>query len=83
MKIASCRSCSAPIIWTCTKQGNRMPVDAVPLADDGASGFILFDGGQGGELLALYKGPSSARGEPLYASHFATCPQAAQHRRTR
>ena len=32
MKLSECRSCHAPIVWTTTSNGKRMPVDADPIA---------------------------------------------------
>jgi hypothetical protein len=65
----TCRSCGAPILWVFTEGGKRMPVDAKP-----ASGLVLDDP----------ESPTpTARIRRVYTSHFATCPQAAQHRKAR
>jgi hypothetical protein len=81
-----CRSCDAPIIWIVTKPGNRsMPIDPEPQPD----GTILvdFDKGVGVVLskgaIASIATDLAATNEPLYRSHFATCPQAQEHRRAR
>jgi hypothetical protein len=69
--IASCRSCGAPIVWAVTSSGKRMPLDAraaVVFGLDTTSDPPLATRGQG---------------DPLYVSHFATCPNAAQHRKSR
>jgi hypothetical protein len=66
-----CRSCGAAIIWAITANGKRMPVDAQPLRG----------------LLQLHDRPDDeaplVRVLPIevHRSHFATCPQADQHRR--
>lgn len=62
---ATCRSCGAAIIWA-ERGGRRMPLDAVPVDQ---RGLFNFDNG-----YALTP-------RTVYRSHFATCPNAAQHRR--
>lgn len=77
-----CRSCRAPIIWlTIRPGGRRMPIDADPIAD----GNIIADLAQAvgivipaGALTFLDDTPGEAR----YRSHFASCPQAAEWRRS-
>jgi hypothetical protein len=70
----TCRSCGAPIIWVVMyPSGKRMPLDARPLA-----GLITIE--LGVPDTGHSRGPDE---EPLYRSHFATCPQAAQHRKDR
>jgi hypothetical protein len=78
MTLSHCRSCEAPIIWTVTASGKRMPVDADPLI--APRGFRLED--LDGETITAVFTLAPAPGEQLYLSHFATCPHSAQHRRT-
>lgn len=81
---ATCRSCGAEVIWTVTAAtGSRMPVDVQPTED----GNVV--------LAPDPKGPPIAYAAPVgallieeddgtrYTSHFATCPHADTHRRTR
>ena len=63
--VQHCRSCDAPIIWALTERGRRIPLDAVP-----TTGAILVPGT-----------PPTAKFGPVYVSHFATCPNADQHRK--
>lgn len=77
MDVADCSSCSARIVWTVTAKGKRMPVDAEP-REDGT--FVLRGQGDDHPPLALHKRESRGR-EPLYVSHFATCPNADEHRK--
>lgn len=81
-RLARCNSCEAPIRWTITeKHGKRMPVDAEPVK--AARGFRLLDGrdvGDGETLVARFITKPEI-GERLFQSHFATCPNATQHRR--
>ena len=67
--MSSCRTCRAPLVWAYTETGKRMPFDAHP-AEDGS--WVIRNG------TAAYD--PFARG-PRYRPHFATCPDADQHRR--
>lgn len=92
MKLSRCRSCGEPIIWTITSNGKRMPIDAEPVVapqgfridedvlDEAQQGFNDDDLRPGKELIATFT-PQPAAGEKVYLSHFATCPDAAAHRR--
>lgn len=64
----SCRSCGAPILWIVMVSGKRMPLDAKP------EKRIVMDGDEPVQRGAV---------EDCYTSHFATCPDAAKHRRER
>lgn len=74
---ASCSTCGAEIVWAITQAGKRTPLDAKPvrvaIAARDTEGAEIRDGD------ALVIG-GSANG---HQSHFATCPNAASHRRTR
>jgi len=74
MNIRSCRSCGAEIVWVETENKKRMPIDAEPTD---AGKFVLEDEGTD-TPRALYR--PGANGE-RFTSHFATCPNAAEHRR--
>jgi hypothetical protein len=73
--VSVCRSCQAPIVWAVTDAGRAMPVDAEPVED---GNLIL-------EYPTLAGAPRLVRtveaGTGTHVSHFATCPDAAQHRR--
>lgn len=68
METTGCRSCNAPVIWTITAQGKRMPVDAEPRSD----GEIELRDGPGSAPVAVYAG-AATDGSARYVSHFATC----------
>ena len=70
--IATCKSCGARIMWCITITGKRMPVDA----RESPRGNLTLEPQPDGELLARYVPP----GEGTHSSHFATCPNAAEHR---
>lgn len=74
-----CRTCREPIRWVIMESGRSTPLDDAPVENgnvaleaNGKRGIVL-----AGDELARAR----AHGEPLYLSHFATCPFADQHRR--
>lgn len=68
-----CRSCGEAILWARTVNGKPMPLDPEPVR----GGNVRLEKG-----TAHVLGPLEADAEPrLYVSHFATCPQAASHRK--
>lgn len=67
-----CRSCGRPLIWGVTMQGRRMPVDAKPQGKR-----IVLEPAIKDDL------PPLATVVDVYVSHFATCPNAEQHRKAR
>lgn len=86
MEISRCRSCRAEIIWVVlAPKGRPHPVDAEPRSD---GSIRIVDGPPAGlwphRALRAYVLPIEERGpldEPLYVSHFATCPESARWRR--
>lgn len=78
--VVKCRSCGAAIIWSETKNGRLIPLDAVSSL---AGLFFVSPGGHAvhvdakGEFAESCRANSSKR----YTSHFATCPNAAEHRK--
>lgn len=81
-RIDLCASCRAEIVWlTLRPGGRRMPVDAEPASD----GNVLADLAAGAGVVLSAAMVAEVRDgtpdEPLYRSHFSTCPQADQWRR--
>jgi len=72
--MSTCRSCNAPILWARSAKGKRrpMPLDPEPVPGGNVE---LVDG----EAWVVKPDPNV----PRYVSHFATCPNAGQHRRAR
>jgi hypothetical protein len=64
-----CKSCNSPIEWATTKKGRRIPLDPGTRAD----GNIQVDTWGTAWVVGAYQGDRT--------SHFATCPDAKQHRR--
>lgn len=86
---STCRSCGASIIWATTLKGKAMPCDALPHA---TGEFYLFrrPAIDGQFVQAIFHKTShksvenaKRRGWPKYNSHFSTCPNAGQHRKSR
>ena len=79
--MSACRSCGAEIRWEVTSAGKRIPLDPRPspkgnvYLEPGAPTVTVF-----GKLHADARSAMAGR---LYLSHFATCPNADSHRRTR
>jgi hypothetical protein len=75
--VARCSSCHAEIVWGRTATGHKaMPLDAEP----DPNGLWALDGNN-----TVFKATDlvvAALGDgPRYTSHFATCPNAASHRK--
>ena len=68
MPVSTCRSCGAAIVWAKTTTGKSMPLDAEPVPDGN---------------IVLHEGVAYVTGTGDRKSHFATCPNAARHRRGR
>jgi len=82
--MARCRSCGASITWAWTLNGKRMPIDAEPVEDGNLEIAARNDEGEpvvrylsGGDRNPL---PGFDL-VPRYVSHFATCPNAQDHRK--
>jgi hypothetical protein len=75
----TCRSCGAEILWAETERGKRMPVDKEPVADGNLGLFYLGDQDEP-QIRPLDAAPQLFDTEVRYVSHFATCPDAAEHR---
>lgn len=80
----TCNSCGAAVIWVVTLAGKPMPVNAKPV-DDGNLVLEEVDGGPETRHRTILQARAV---EPLldtekskYVSHFATCPNAKEHRK--
>lgn len=73
-----CRSCGAPIEWAQTeKGGKKMPLDFDPKP----GGNVVVIGHQAGDYGMTPVARYVKNGEGDRTSHFATCPDAKEHRR--
>jgi hypothetical protein len=80
LTVGRCRSCRAPIRWVLSEKGRRMPLDPEPYQGDSPRGLFVLRSGDRGEV-AMAATPDAFPEEPHYRSHFASCPNAARHRR--
>lgn len=69
-----CRSCGAQIIWAVTASGSKMPVDAEPVENGNL--ILRKTESESGPILVAIISPDGD-----YVSHFATCLNAAEHRK--
>jgi len=80
--VSRCRSCGAEVRWALTERGKRMPLDPQPVDDTERELFVLR--GRDQLLPTAVAVPAGAfEEEPHFRSHFASCPHAEQHRRSR
>lgn len=88
--MSRCRSCQALIVWVETeakpdKPGRKMPLDADPdepaRALAFAEGNIIFTGAHTGDGTPIVRYIPAGAGR--YRSHFASCPKAREHRKSR
>ena len=79
--MSKCKSCGAEIKWIKTFSGRSMPVDTEEIhfyADGGKDIFVCCNGAVIHGTRTDGQKPETYTG---YISHFATCPNADQHRK--
>lgn len=78
--MTECRSCRAVIDWALLPTGKRIPVDRASAGDPAGNLAVVR---LNGELHARYlrDGQQPEGSEKRGISHFATCPDADQHRK--
>lgn len=70
-----CRSCGARIFWMKTTNGKLAPIDAEPSPD---GNMVLRD-----DVAHVVKKGDLFETGPKHKNHFATCPNAASHKKPR
>lgn len=78
-RLGRCQTCGARIVWAVTGNNKRMPIDASP-REDGDLWLDMVDD-RASVPVARRVDLYTAADAPRYVSHFATCPDADQHRR--
>lgn len=87
MKLCKCKSCGQDIFWVKIRlgAGGRMPLDAEPVwvrKEAGGKAYFLQNGEAiRGRITGDADDDPDAEVVEAYVSHFATCPQADEHRR--
>lgn len=81
-----CSSCGAPVLWLTTTKGKPMPVDpalllVVPGDASPPRATVVTPGGEVVTGRLVEREPAGAVAVAGRPSHFATCPDAAAHRR--
>ena len=80
--MATCKSCGAAIKWIKTTAGKSMPCDAEEVVYwENPNGAAVIVSSNGETLKADLEGEVATATGIGYRSHFATCPNADQHRR--
>lgn len=79
MTIVGCKSCGARIFYAATKAGKRIPINAVP----DPKGNLVVRRAADGTVRAVPAKEAQPEELHRHTSHFATCPDAADHRRSR
>ncbi len=74
-----CSSCGAEILWAESKNGFAMPIDPTPVEDGNVVLHAPDDPRESPLARVLKKGEHAPM--PRFTSHFATCPDAAEHRK--
>ena len=79
----TCRSCGSPIRWVMSEKGHRIPLDPDPVENGNLVPYTIPTTGTFGvpTIRARVADPGSVT--PAWVSHFATCPNAARHRKGR
>lgn len=78
-RIVRCSTCGAQMFFALTPAGKRIPIDLEPRAD----GNLVIRRPENGKVIAV-PAKDAQPGETIrHVSHFATCSEAASHRRSR
>lgn len=77
--MAACRTCEARLRWALSdRTGKPMPFDATPVGD----GTFVIEYQNGGDVARAATDDDRRLKRELFKPHFATCPQAAQWRKS-
>lgn len=79
--MSRCKSCGAEIIWIKTFSGKSMPCDPENIPFYAGEGKELFVTAGGAVVHGTRAYAESELTHTGYISHFATCPNANEHRR--
>lgn len=71
----TCKSCGADIVWAVTRKGRRIPLDPEPVQ----GGNVRIEARPGRTMALAVVVNATETG--THRSHFASCPNAARHRK--
>ncbi|QGJ87298.1 hypothetical protein SEA_WOCKET_52 [Gordonia phage Wocket] len=83
-QLKRCRGCSELIFFAVTRDGRSIPVDHKPRPDGNLAVAPLQDGEKAPRATVVTPGQAAgmrASGVPVFAPHFASCPEADSFRR--
>ena len=78
MKYSACKSCRARIWWAVSIKGKSMPMDPDPSAD---AAWVIEGQTENGAPKIRQVDPLLDGAAPRFTPHWATCPNADQHRK--
>lgn len=79
---STCRSCGARLLWAITEKGRSIPLDRNPVPDGNIEIEEFEEGPPMSRVVSRQRELSPGLFPATrYKSHFATCPEASQHRR--
>jgi hypothetical protein len=81
---STCRSCGAAVVWaTMIPSGKANPLDATPTPGGNTFAWVVGDKLEAENAARKTERVQRAieRNQNRYTSHFATCPNAKEHRR--
>lgn len=82
LRVVPCKRCGAPMVFVRgAKSPNLVPIDRMPLdprPTEHRRGLVVFEGPD--RLRHLTKDRPPQCGQPIYSSHFSTCPFAGEFR---
>lgn len=86
--MAVCRSCGEPVVWVETEASAKKPARMMPIDADADGEPAAFADGN-----LVFTGQRSVKGNPIVRylpagkgnrrSHFASCPKASEHRKSK
>lgn len=88
-KLGTCRACPQQIFWAQSPAGNDIPMDIRTVAELLSTGVAVStiqyraDNHEGQYVVLFRATDDEAPADERYVSHFTTCPQAGQFKRSR
>ena len=81
--MSRCKSCTAEVFWARTASGKMIPIDADPVEGGNVHIVTRRVDGTPATVRVASQEELAHPGYDTYVSHFATCPDAREHRSKR